>query len=64
MLGACGITRGFGESEHFTTKSLADVLDVIKQNNGVAIAAHVDRRNALLHQETTLKKCLKKILTV
>ena len=62
MLGACGITKGFGESEHFTIKRLADVLYIIKQNNGVAIAAHVDRRNGLLHQETTLKKVLKKNL--
>ena len=62
LLGACGITEGFGNSEYFTSKSLSDTLDAIKRTNGIAIAAHVDRRNGLLYEITTLKTVLKKNL--
>ena len=61
LVGACGYRGTLGESNTVTDKSASDVIDVIHQKNGIAIAAHVDEKNGLFKQvqdAMTLRKIL------
>lgn len=59
VLGACGITSGFGDPEIFTTTSFVDTVEKITKEGGVAIPAHIDGKQGLLEGLTTLTPELK-----
>ncbi len=66
VLGRCGITKGFGdEKETSTSRSFEDVLTAIEESNGIAIPAHIDGNQGLLHGVTTinpeLNRCLARV---
>ena len=63
VLGKCGITRGFGNPEISTSKSFEEVVNAIRESNGIAIAAHIDGPKGLLHNKTTLNHVLKHSLS-
>ena len=52
LVGACGYQGGLGDSNAVTTKGFEDVVDVIHQRNGIAIAAHIDKDKGFLCQFT------------
>nr|VFK63186.1 MAG: AAA domain-containing protein, putative AbiEii toxin, Type IV TA system [Candidatus Kentron sp. UNK]VFK71389.1 MAG: AAA domain-containing protein, putative AbiEii toxin, Type IV TA system [Candidatus Kentron sp. UNK] len=63
MLGACGITSGFGDSEQTsTTTSFVDTVEVIEKAKGIPIPAHIDGAKGLLHGAVSLTPELKKSL--
>ncbi len=63
VLGACGITDGFGD-DHLTstTTGFVETVNKIKEANGIAIPAHVDGVKGLLEGIRTLTPELKKCL--
>jgi histidinol phosphatase-like PHP family hydrolase/energy-coupling factor transporter ATP-binding protein EcfA2 len=64
VLGACGITNGFGDSQNTsTTKSFIETVEVIEAAGGIAIPAHIDGNNGLLYNKTTLNLETKKSLS-
>jgi len=64
VLGACGITVGFGDSQNTsTTKSFIETVALIEDNGGIAIPAHIDGANGLLHNATSLGIELEKSLS-
>ncbi|MDR4496273.1 MAG: TrlF family AAA-like ATPase [Nitrospirales bacterium] len=59
LLGAIGFTGTKGTSDAVTSKSFAEVLTIIEQQDGIAIPAHVDGENGLFRlQGTTLSQML------
>jgi len=63
VLGACGITFGFGDSQDTSTsKSFIETVSIIEENDGMAIPAHIDGPNGLLYNITTLNNELKNSL--
>jgi energy-coupling factor transporter ATP-binding protein EcfA2 len=64
VLGACGITNGFGDSQNTsTTKSFIETVEIIEAAGGIAIPAHIDGNNGLLHNKTTLNNETEKSLS-
>jgi predicted ATPase len=59
VLGACGITTGFGNPESITSKSFIETVAEIKKAKGIPIAAHVDGKKGLLDKISTLNPDLK-----
>ncbi|MBF0096959.1 MAG: histidinol phosphatase [Magnetococcales bacterium] len=54
VLGACGITDNFGDSEATsTTTGFAETVKKIKEAGGVAIPAHIDGNKGLLEHKRT-----------
>ncbi len=47
LIGAVGYTSTKGSSDGVTSKSITDVVNIITQHNGIAIPAHVDKKNGL-----------------
>jgi len=63
VLGACGITGGFGDSQNTsTTKSFIETVALIEGNGGIAVPAHIDGVNGLLHNAISLGIELEKSL--
>lgn len=63
VLGACGISEGFGDPKNTsTTKSFIETVATIEDNGGIAIPAHIDTENGLLHGVTSLNNELKNSL--
>jgi energy-coupling factor transporter ATP-binding protein EcfA2/histidinol phosphatase-like PHP family hydrolase len=55
VLGACGITNGFGDAQNTVTKtSFIETIEAIENAGGIAIPAHIDGTNGLLHNATAL----------
>jgi energy-coupling factor transporter ATP-binding protein EcfA2 len=55
VLGACGITSGFGdETNTATNKGFLDVVKAIRDADGIAIPAHIDGKMGLLNGKTSL----------
>ncbi|MDO8252294.1 MAG: AAA family ATPase [Rhodoferax sp.] len=51
LVGACGYLGRLGDSNAVTSKGFEDVVEVIHQQfNGIAIAAHIDKKKGLLCQ--------------
>ena len=50
LLGAVGYHGTRGRSDAVTTKSITEVVDAITKRDGIAIPAHVDKKNGLLFQ--------------
>ena len=48
ILGACGITSGFGSPDGASHKSIADIVATILNAEGIVIGAHVDGPKGLL----------------
>jgi len=67
VLGACGITDGYGDGEQTsTTTGFVDTVRNITDANGIAIPAHIDGSKGLLENNTTaltpeLKKSLNSV---
>jgi predicted metal-dependent phosphoesterase TrpH len=64
LVGACDYRGTFGDGDAVTSKSFEQVVDVIHQRNGIAIAAHIDCKNGLLcatNSDTTLRQFLEKV---
>jgi ABC-type lipoprotein export system ATPase subunit/histidinol phosphatase-like PHP family hydrolase len=60
VLGACGITDGFGDSQNTaTTKSFVETVVEIEKSGGIALPAHIDGEKGLLHNATSLSHELK-----
>ncbi|MDR1580786.1 MAG: hypothetical protein LBS35_10555 [Synergistaceae bacterium] len=54
VLGACGITSGFGDArDTATTRSFFDIVKAIKENGGIPIPARIDGMNGLLYNATS-----------
>ena len=63
VLGSCGITDGFGDDKTTaTTKSFLETVQKIKDANGIAIPAHIDRPKGLLSDISSLTPELKNSL--
>lgn len=63
VLGACGITEGHGDDNYTsTTTGFIDTVRNIREANGIAIPAHVDGKQGLLHEENSLTPELEKSL--
>ena len=54
VLGGCGITSGFGDTETSTTKSFIDTVGQISSAGGIAIPAHIDGCKGLLENASSL----------
>lgn len=55
VLGACGITAGFGDDENtYTTKSFVETVKQITEAGGIAIPAHIDSAKGLLEGVSSL----------
>ena len=54
VLGACGITTGFGTPEGATYKSIADIVAAVKKAEGIVIGAHVDGPKGVLNGVNSL----------
>ncbi|MDR3229201.1 MAG: AAA family ATPase [Puniceicoccales bacterium] len=63
VLGACGISSGFGDEKDIATnKGFLDVVKAINEAGGIAIPAHIDVSKGLLHEKTSLTPDLKRSL--
>lgn len=63
VLGACGITEGHGDDNYTsTTTGFIDTVRNIREAKGIAIPAHVDGKQGLLHQVNSLTPELEKSL--
>ncbi len=63
VLGACGITAGFGDAQNTSsTTSFVETVEKIINANGIAIPAHIDGSKGLLEEATTLTPELNKSL--
>nr|VFK36568.1 MAG: PHP-associated [Candidatus Kentron sp. SD]VFK39635.1 MAG: PHP-associated [Candidatus Kentron sp. SD]VFK78057.1 MAG: PHP-associated [Candidatus Kentron sp. SD] len=63
VLGACGISKGFGDGERTsTTTGFVDTVRKITDAGGIAIPAHIDGPKGLLHDVFALTPELKKSL--
>ncbi len=63
VLGACGITEGFGDDENTaTTTGFVETVEKITKAGGIAIPAHIDGSSGLLEGATSLKPELEKSL--
>lgn len=63
VLGACGITTGFGDDQNTsTTTGFVETVRKITEANGIAIPAHIDGSKGLLEAVTALSPELKKSL--
>ncbi len=63
ILGASGITKNFGDPEKTsTTKGFCDTVEEIVSAGGLAIAAHIDKKQGLLEGKKTLTPELEKSL--
>ncbi|MEA3452258.1 MAG: AAA family ATPase, partial [Bacteroidota bacterium] len=63
ILGQCGIIDGFGDANNTsTTSSIADVIKIIKENNGIAIPAHIDGEKGFLNGVMTINEEIKGVL--
>ena len=60
LIGAVDYGGSPGKSDGVTNKSIADVAKIIAQRGGIAIPAHVDKRNGLF--ETTTGNTLNQVL--
>ena len=64
LVGACDYRGTFGDGDAVTSKGFEDVVDVIHQRNGIAIAAHIDCESGLLceiNSDTTRGQFLEKV---
>ena len=64
LVGACGYQGRLGDSNAVTNTGFQDVVDVIHQRNGIAIAAHIDCDSGLLcetNSDTTRRQFLEKV---
>lgn len=64
LVGACGYQGRLGGSNAVTSTGFEDVVNVIHQRNGIAIAAHIDKMKGLLcafNDETTRLQFLSKV---
>ncbi|ETR69830.1 MAG: PHP family phosphoesterase fused to chromosome segregation ATPase [Candidatus Magnetoglobus multicellularis str. Araruama] len=62
ILGQCGITSGFGDDQQTSTKkSFFETVEIINKE-GIAIPAHIDGKQGLLYEITTINPDLKKNL--
>jgi len=63
VLGACGIADGFGDSQSTSTiKGFIESVALIENYGGIAVPAHIDGENGLLHNTTSLGLDLEKSL--
>lgn len=63
VLGACGITDGYGDETSTTTsKGFLDTVKIIQDAGGIAIPAHIDRKKGLLENRSSLTPELEKSL--
>jgi predicted metal-dependent phosphoesterase TrpH/DNA repair ATPase RecN len=63
VLGACGITDGYGDDQHTSTSTgFIDTVRKIREANGIAIPAHVDGSKGLLQNQHSLTPELEKSL--
>jgi ABC-type lipoprotein export system ATPase subunit len=63
VLGQCGITSGFGDSQNTSTDTTFEVTaQKIKSAGGIPIAAHIDGNHGLLKDITTLNPELQRSL--
>ncbi|MBK5274616.1 MAG: AAA family ATPase [Desulfuromonadales bacterium] len=54
VLGRCGILNGHGDPDSSTTTSFEETIKIIKEANGIPIAAHVDGPQGLLDGKSAL----------
>lgn len=69
VLGACGITTGYGDAQNTSTNiSFVQVVQEIQKAGGIAIPAHIDGKAGLLHGvknwNLEIEKSLKNISAV
>jgi len=63
VLGACGITTNYGDDQNtFSTKSFDDVVKIIKEHDGIAIPAHIDKTKGLLEGQQTINPGMRNTL--
>lgn len=60
LLSRCEYQGSYGDSDDCTKKSFNEVVEIIHEEKGLAIPAHVDQARGLFCEQegTTLKKCL------
>jgi histidinol phosphatase-like PHP family hydrolase len=63
VMGGCGITSGFGDAENTSSeRSFIDIVKNITYAKGLAIPAHIDNKQGLIYNITSLGPDLKKNL--
>ena len=62
LLGACGITSGYGDPNTSTTTGFGDTVKKIIEAGGIALPAHIDGKQGLLEGIASLSPELKKSL--
>lgn len=62
VLGACGITSGHGNPDQASTASLVETVKEIRNADGIAIGAHTDSAQGLLHNTKTMNGELERSL--
>lgn len=54
VLGQCGLINGHGDPDSSTTTSFDETVRIVKEANGIPIAAHIDGKQGLLENVNTL----------